>query len=325
MSDSDDRRRVQRVAISIGLSVGVASALVIAAGVGVLIAAILLNRRPEGLEHGGAVPEHGPGDDFVIDADRILPLVVVLGVVGVVLLAAIAWFAARRSVRPLADALRLQRNFVADASHELRTPLTTLSSRIQVLQRRQQRGEEIDGTIAELRADAAMMTDVLNDLLLAAEAGEDPASGPTAVAPAVGAAVDALRPLADETGVAFDVAVESDLAVRLPSVTLVRLVVALLDNAVQHSPTGATVTVTAAREGSVAAIRVADAGPGIQGIEPDAVFERFARSAETGRRRGFGLGLSLVRDVADRAGGGVEVERTSPRGTTFLLRLPSGA
>ena len=110
--------------------------------------------------------------------------------------------------------------------------------------------------------------------------------------------------------------------VALPSVTLVRLVVALVDNAVQHSPAGAAVTVTAAVEGGTAAIRVADHGSGIHGIAPDAVFERFARSTESGRRRSFGLGLSLVRDVAERAGGSVAVESTSDAGTTFLLRLP---
>lgn len=322
MSDVDDRRRVQRAALSIGLYVGIASAVVITAGVGILVVVILLNRRPEGLEHEGPFPEHGPGDDLVIDADRILPLLIVLGVLGVALLAVIAWLAARRSVRPLADALRLQRNFVADASHELRTPLTTLSSRIQLLQRRHERGEGVDGTIAELRRDAATMSDVLNDMLLAAEAGRESSSGPTRVATAVQAATESLLPLATEADVSLHVDADPDLSVDMPGVTLVRLIVALLDNAVQHSAAHSAVDVTAVREGSFAAIRVADAGTGIQGIEPDAVFERFARSEETGRRRGFGLGLSLVRDVAQRAGGCVVVERTSPAGTTFLLRLP---
>ena len=69
---------------------------------------------------------------------------VVASLIGVVLLGLVAWLAALRSVRPLADALRMQRNFVSDASHELRTPLTALSSRIQILQRRHERGEPID-------------------------------------------------------------------------------------------------------------------------------------------------------------------------------------
>jgi two-component system OmpR family sensor kinase len=321
-NDEDDRRRVQRAALSIGLYVAVASAVVITAGVGILLAVILLNRRPEGDERPGGFPGHsGSGDDFVIDADRILPWVILLGVLGVALLALVAWLAARRSVRPLGDALRMQRNFVADASHELRTPLTTLSSRIQLLQRRQERGEPIAETIVALRGDAAMMTDVLNDLLLAAEGGAV-AGGPASVGEAVTTAVDMLRPLAEEGGVSLVVQPGAPATVALPPVTLVRLVVALVDNAVQHSPAGAAVTVSTAVEHGVAAIRVADRGSGIRGIAPEAVFERFARSAESGRRRSFGLGLSLVRDVAVRAGGDVAIERTSDAGTTFLLRLP---
>ena len=321
MSDQDDRRRVRRAALSIGLYVALASAIVIAAGVGVLLAVILLNRRPEGAEHRGRLPHEGSGDDFVIDADRILPWVIVLGLLGVVLLALVAWLAARRAVRPLGDALRLQRNFVADASHELRTPLTTLTSRIQLLQRRQERGEPIEETIAELRRDAGMMTDVLNDLLLAAEGGAV-AADPASVGEAVNTAVESLRPLADDAGVTLAVDVRQPAEVALPTVTLVRLVVALVDNAVQHSRSGATVTVSATVEDGAAAIRVTDHGSGIHGIAPDAVFERFARSSESGRRRSFGLGLSLVRDVAVRAGGSVAVESTSSAGTTFLLRLP---
>lgn len=319
MSDEEDRRRVRRAALSIGASVGIASATVIAAGVGTLIAVILLSRRPRGDEPGGPVVG---GDEFVIDADHILPVVIALGIVGVVLLSVVAWFAARRSVRPLGDALRLQREFVADASHELRTPLTALTSRIQVLQRRRNRGEPIDDAVLGLRRDAAMMADVLNDLLLAAEGGA--VIGPTSVpvSQAVTAAIESLRPVADDAGVQLTVELAADARVGMPHVTLVRLLVALLDNAVQHSPTGSAVTVHVASVGSTAQIRVSDHGSGIHGIAPEAVFERFAHSPESGRRRGFGLGLSLVRDVAVRAGGAVEVEHTSGAGTTFLLRLP---
>ncbi|UUT36673.1 sensor histidine kinase [Microbacterium elymi] len=53
------------------------------------------------------------------------------------------------------------------------------------------------------------------------------------------------------------------------------------------------------------------------------MFERFARSAESGRRRGFGLGLALVREAAARYGGSIRIEATSPAGTVFLLTLPS--
>ncbi|MBB2975188.1 signal transduction histidine kinase [Microbacterium endophyticum] len=319
MNSVDDKHRVQRAAFTVGLSVGIASAVIITLGVGALVAFILLTSRHEADEHRGGLP----GDEVVVDVDRILPAVIVMGVLGVLLMALVAWIAARRSVRPLGEALRRQRNFVADASHELRTPLTTLTSRIQILQRRNERGEPIESSITDLRGDAGMMSDVLNDLLLAAEGSIERAAEPTPVAAAIASALESLQPVADEASVALAMTAPDAGAVSLPRVTLVRVLVALLDNAVQHSPAGGTVLVAASRQQDAVAIRVSDEGPGITGIRPEDVFERFARSGETGRRRSFGLGLSLVRDVALRAGGSVDVEQTSSAGTTFLVTLPA--
>lgn len=318
----DDRQRVRRAARSVGLYVGIASAIIIAAGVGILVAVIIATSRREGEDRGAGWPGRGPGDDFVVDVDRVLPVVLILGVGGVALLGVVAWFAARRSVRPLASALRQQRNFVADASHELRTPLTTLTSRIQLVQRRRARGEPFDDTLVELRADAAMMNDVLNDLLISAEASAVKSEQAADAVEAANVATASLRPLADESGVRLSVVAAGPVMVELVSVTLVRVLVALVDNAIQHSPRGGTVTVSVSREGAHAAVRVTDEGAGLAGIHPDQVFERFARSNESGRRRGFGLGLALVRDVTVRAGGSATIEQTTSAGTTFLIRLP---
>jgi signal transduction histidine kinase len=325
VTDSPDERRVRRSARQIALWTGIASAIVLAGGVGILIAVILLTARPEA---GPPAPDGddrrgSPFDHIVVDVDRVLPWVVVLGIVGVLLLGLVAWFAARQAVAPLGEALRVQRNFLADASHELRTPLTALTSRVQILQRRNARGEPIDDTVDKLRRDASAMDDILTELLLAAQADSAPVPGePADVGPALAAAVDTVRPIAEEAGVAIDFSVAGRMDAVVPAVTLTRLCVALLDNAVQHSPRGAAVVVTADREGRRIALRVADSGSGIDAADRERVFERFARGADTGRRRGFGLGLALVQDVANRYGGSAEIETTSPAGTTFLLTLP---
>jgi len=106
-------------------------------------------------------------------------------------------------------------------------------------------------------------------------------------------------------------------------VSLRRAVVALVDNAIRHSPPKATVSITVAvTAGRTIELRVTDTGPGLCGLAPDDVFDRFTHSPTEGRRRGFGLGLALVRDIAEQCGGSVQVESTSPVGTTFLLRIP---
>lgn len=323
---SDDQRRARRASLSVGLFVGVASAVIIAAGVGILLAVILATGRHEGGPGAPGGPPDGRrfvGDSFVVDVDRVLPWVIGLGIVGVALLAVVGWLAARRASRPLSDALTLQRHFVADASHELRTPLTALSSRIQLLQRRHDRGQPIDETLVELRRDVGAMTALLTDLLLTAEGTAVAPERPVLVADAVRQAIDAMEPLAEDADVRLAADIESDVAVEVPATTIARVVIALIDNAVQHAPAQTAVTVQIRKQDAFATVRVRDEGGGIRGIDPDRVFDRFARSGETGRRRGFGIGLALVRQVATRYGGSVAVELTSPEGTVFLLRLPA--
>ncbi|MBN9223988.1 MAG: two-component sensor histidine kinase [Microbacterium sp. SCN 70-27] len=321
MSASADQTRVRRAALRIGVLVGVASALVITVGVAVLVTVLLVRARPENPHEGGRPGlGGGDGDRVVVDLDDILPWVIALGLVGVVVLAVVAWAAARRAVRPLADALQLQRAFVADASHEMRTPLTALSARVQMLQRRRSRGEPLDETIDALRGDVAVMDEVLTDMLLVAEGTATDTPGD--VATAVAAAARTVAPLAHEAAVEVVVDGEASARVRMSRATLTRVCVALLDNAIQHAPAGSRVSITARTDGHHAFIRVADDGPGIAEGDRVRIFERFARGGEAGRRRGFGLGLALVRDAAVAIGGTVAIESTSPAGTTFLLTLP---
>lgn len=332
VSGSADRDRVRRSARQIGVWTGLASAIVIAAGVGLLIAVILATSRPQGDDRVTAGPRPGDfdignPDHVVVDVDRVLPWVVVLGIAGVALLGLIAWFTARRAVAPLEVALQAQRDFVADASHELRTPLTALSSRVQILQRRVARGEDIGDALDRLRGDTAAMDDILTELLLAAQSDQGPVLAAVSdAAAAVHGAVDLIRPIAESADVTLQAAVPAGLSVAVPEVTLTRLCTALLDNAVQHAPSGSSVALSAGAGSSAgrgfAEFRVADRGPGIRAEDRERIFTRFARGPETGRRRGFGLGLALVRDMATRYGGSVEIEETSDAGTTFLLRLP---
>ncbi|MGN7978467.1 sensor histidine kinase [Microbacterium sp. 22195] len=317
-----DRARVQRSALHTGLWVGIASAAVVTAVTATIITALLTASRP------GPRPHGRPGEplgDRILDLDDVLPVVIAMGVIGVLLLGVIAWYASRRASEPLAEALGVQRAFVADASHELRTPLTTLNSRIQLAEHRLRQGEDVGRVLADMRADAAVMDAVLTDLLLAAEtagARDSDATASASVFEALQEAAAVIGPRAAERGVRVDVQAPADLRVAAEQTALMRAVIALLDNAVRYSPDGASVQLTATPAGRRAEIRVADHGPGLGDMDPERVFERFARSTASTERRGFGLGLALVRDIANRFGGSVEVERTSAAGTTFLLTLP---
>ncbi|HET8593777.1 MAG TPA: HAMP domain-containing sensor histidine kinase, partial [Intrasporangium sp.] len=102
-----------------------------------------------------------------------------------------------------------------------------------------------------------------------------------------------------------------------------RAVVALVDNAIAHSPSGAEVSVVVSRVGPSARVDVIDHGPGVDSRDVDRLTRRFARSGGDGSRRRVGLGLALVTQVVPSHGGRPEVDRTTGGGATFSVVLPA--
>lgn len=261
------------------------------------------------------------------ERDRLVVAFLISGVTGLVLAVAVGVWLGRRSVRPMAEALALQRRFVADAGHELRTPLTLLSTRAQLV-RRTLRGDadpdairsDVDGLVQ----DAHHLTDILDDLLLAVDPRETAVDEQVRLPVVIAQAVDSARPLAEDRGVTLTCVIDTEPPPVLGApASLRRAVTALLDNAIRH--TGAVVTVTVGSSGSVATVDVADDGPGIDPEMLPMLFERFATSRTDGKpgvHRRYGLGLALVSEIAARHGGSVSVLETGERGATFRLRLP---
>lgn len=323
--EDSDLRAIRRASRAVGLQITIASSVLV---IVVLIAAfafvfshIMPGRlfSPEGLHEAS------------IDVGGIEILVggIVIGVIAIILAGTMSWFATRRAVRPLGDALRLQRAFVADASHELRTPLTVLDARLQLLQRGLASDDPSTTTVRELRSDTKTLIGIVNDLLALAEVDRPPASSePILVAPIVQRAVDSMRILASERSVFIRLDAEEHAATVVPSASLHRCVVALLDNALDFAPRESTIDISVEELKNSVIVRVRDHGQGITGIEPTRIFDRFARSGDAvggggTSRTGFGIGLSLVRDTVERFGGSATVFATSPAGTTIQLLIPS--
>ena len=320
--DDLDARSVRRAALRTALQVAAVSTALVIGVLGLAAIVIVQQSRPSEL-----LERAKPGQSKIyVDANEVLVALVAIGVVAIVVVGLASWAISRRAVAPLGTALRMQRSFVADASHELRTPLTVLDARLQVLDRKLRRQEPYDDTLAAARRDARIMIDLVTDLLLVAEASAidsrtDALAG-CDLRPVVLSSVRDLEVLAAERSLTVSATVENEARVGLSELSLRRALVVLIDNALAHSPDGGTVEVVAGVDRGRAVVRVTDTGGGITGIDADQVFERFSHGPDTGRRRGFGIGLSLVRDLADRHGGRVLVDATSEQGTTMRLELP---
>ncbi|MFI6957809.1 sensor histidine kinase [Nocardia sp. NPDC050408] len=251
-------------------------------------------------------------------------VLLVCGAIGMLLAILTGAWVARRAVIPLIAALTLQRRFVADAGHELRTPLTLLSTRAQLL-RRHLRGHPAEAEVDSLVVDAGQLADILDDLLLAADPRQEAQPRPFDLAALLRDAVTAAEPAADQRGVRLEM-IATPVQLQGFEAGLRRAVNALLDNGIRHADS--LVRVVLESDGRHARIDVTDDGPGIDTDVLPNLFTRFASTPTTANpseRRRYGLGLSLVSEIAARHGGTVSARNHDGGGATLSMTLPTGA
>jgi len=223
--------------------------------------------------------------------------------------------------------LRSQRQFAADASHELRSPLTVLGGFVDVLARGDAgRTEEGGRTLAAMRREIDRLSRLASDLLLL---GQLEAGGGSLeprrldlgeLVEDIGAAV---RVIADGRRVAIER--NGPLPIVADRDRLTQALMNLVDNAVRHTPADGLISLAAAREGPSAVATVSNEGRPIDPRHLPHVFERFYRvstaEGDDGRSGHAGLGLPIVRAIAEASGGSVEVA-SEDRVTRFVVRLP---
>jgi two-component system sensor histidine kinase MprB len=213
-----------------------------------------------------------------------------------------------------------QRQLVADAGHELRTPLTSLRTNLDLLAQADSSAQLPPKARKELlddvRGQISEMTTLIGDLVeLAREEPATPAVEPVELAAVLRQAVARVR--RRTTTVQFVVRTEP-WWVTGDSAALERAITNLLDNAIKWSPQGGQVTVELAR----GTLMVADQGQGISAQDLPHVFDRFYRSTDSRGMPGSGLGLSIVKAVADRHGGSVRAGQGPDGGAAFWFHVP---
>ncbi|GAA3707207.1 HAMP domain-containing sensor histidine kinase [Terrabacter ginsenosidimutans] len=271
------------------------------------------------------------------EEQRLLMATIVAGVVGVLLAALTGLLAGRRAVRPLGEAMELQRQFVADASHELRTPLAVISTRAQMLRRHvavdaaaadgdpaaARRLAEVDQLVHDTQA----MADVVSDLLLSAQLEHvDEVAERVDLGALASEVVTSLMPYAAERGVTLvDEGAGAGGACVVDGVgpSLRRSVLALVDNAIAHSDKDSRVEVRSTAVGGEARVDVVDHGHGVDVEDVERLSRRFSRGDGASGGRRVGLGLALVTQIVRSHGGRLEVAETPGGGATFSLLIPA--
>jgi signal transduction histidine kinase len=230
----------------------------------------------------------------------------------------------RSSIDRRQAALQRQREFAANASHELRTPLTVIAASVEDLERnRRSRVEDVGEALEDIKAEVRHMTALVEDMLLLARTDSGVVQVERVPLDLSDIATDAASTLAT-LGAERGVKVLLD---PLPApmagdpLRLRQLVTILGDNAIRHSPPGATVTVRVQPDADGALLQVDDQGPGVRPDDLPRLFERFWR-ADNAPTGGTGLGLAIAKWIVEQHGGTIGAFNRPDGGASFWARLP---
>ena len=234
-------------------------------------------------------------------------------------------FLARLSVKPLLESMQKQKAFVENASHELRTPLAVLQNRLETLFRKpeatiMESSESIASSLDEVRNMKLLTTNLLNI------ARRDDGLKPE---------IDEIDPsFFDQTFSNFEIIAEEnakvfrgenrvDKIISSDKILLKKLMTILYDNALKYTDEDGEIGFKVQLKDKNLLIKVLDNGPGIPDEDKKRIFDRFYRvdKARTRQKGGFGLGLSLAKQIVEAFKGNIQVRDNKPRGTIFEVKL----
>ena len=294
---------VQALAWGIAITVLLAAAGGAALGVGFLRRIEEINRTTRSLmdgDLGKRVPASGSGDEMdqlAVNLNAMLDRIQVL----------------MESLKRVSD----------DIAHDLRTPLSRLRHQLEAARGRTPAGGDpiIEQSIAEVDAILETFSALLR--ISQIEAGARRAAfSEVDLAGIVSTVSDAYAPVAEDRNQRLKTLVANVSPISGDRELLTQMVSNLIDNSMHHCPPGVDISVGLAQEDGAAVLRIADTGPGVPPGEREKVFRRFYRLEASRTTPGSGLGLALVKAVADLHGASVELSDNRP-GLCVTIRFPA--
>ncbi len=231
--------------------------------------------------------------------------------------------ALREREQSLLEADQQKSDFIATLSHELRNPLAPIRFAVELLDGPPRVAERARHTIERQVKHLAHLVDDLLDLTRVTRNNLELRVRPSELRPLIEDAIDAVAPALQDSRHPLELALPAERVwLQVDPDRVVQMIVNLLGNAIRYSDPGTAVRVRASAADGVVAITVSDSGHGIDAADIERVFDRFVQVGPQ-RHGGLGIGLALVRALADLHGGSVTAESAGiGKGASFTLRLP---
>lgn len=267
--------------------------------------------------------------DLVAEIKRRVAWNLVLVNSGILVIAgALGYFLAGRTLKPIQEMVEEHHRFISDASHELRTPLTALKSALEVhLRDPKLKLVEAKRLLSDNLEDVNKLQRLSDSLLQLAQFKEPKQRAyfkPISIREIAQVAIQQVEPLAAQKQIQIlstieNVTFEGDFD------KLNQLVVILIDNAIKYSPKGSSIALSAKQQDKSLELVVKDGGIGIRKKDQPYIFDRFFRADQARTNNGvngYGLGLSIAKQIVDQHEGTIKVNSKPGKGSVFIVRLP---
>lgn len=225
----------------------------------------------------------------------------------------------------LHEALDRERRFVDEASHELRTPIGVLKAEVDLALKVPRSRDELEAALRSIAQEAERLRRLTQDLLVLARSdrGRLPVHrADVDISDIIGRVAAEFEDRASREGVRLRIS-GSNVRARVDGDRVRQATENLVDNALRHTPRGGEIELRAGRDGSRLRIVVSDSGSGFPEDLLDRVFEPFARADDDREEDGAGLGLTIVRAVAESHGGSATARNLDGEGASVELDLPT--
>lgn len=224
---------------------------------------------------------------------------------------------------------RLRTEFVSNVSHELRTPLAQIRMFAETLKLGRVRSDtERERSVKIIDQEARRLTHLVENVLQFSRAEREVdrlSPEPTEMAPLVREVIEQFQPLAAARGAKVDLELEEGLEAVVDRGAVQQILLNLLDNAVKYGPAGQTLRIGMLWDNGSVRLHVDDEGPGIPKEDRERIWQRFSRLERERENAvaGTGIGLSVVRDLAEQHEGRAWYEEAPGGGSRFVIQLPN--
>lgn len=286
----------------------------------------LSEKAPRGWRMQGPVHEYFLQDLHDARTGLFLMLTYANGMI-FLLSSAAGYYLAGKTLTPIEKAMNKQKRFIADAGHELKTPLTALQTSIEVALRDKKLSlKDAKKVLKEGLDDVGGLNKLANDLIKMTlyQTGQNFTREKVNVKHIVTGMRKKINPIAKERGVKVKYEV-SGITMNANLESVEKLLTILMDNAIKYTPKGGKVTLSMRKRSRNLVIKVEDSGVGIAKKDIKRIFERFYRvdsSRSKVKVEGYGLGLSMAKQIVNLHNGIIKVKSKKGKGSTFTIRLP---